>query len=160
MKFAYAYEALKNGAKIKRAHWLGWWSKENGTIKMHCKDGRVLDIRETEDVFFTIDNLITEDWEIIEGYLPDLCVSTFTFGEALRRMKQGKRVARKGWSGKGQYVFLADNLEFHTDADISEFADTGVHVWDALAFRGNSGIQVGWLASQADMLGEDWYEVM
>lgn len=159
MKFAEAYEALKNGAKIKRTHWLGWWCREDGTIKMHCKDGRVLDIRETEDVFFTVDNMITEDWEIVEGKLPDLCVNTFTFGEALRRMKQGKRVARKGWNGKGQYVFLADNREFHTDADISEFVDTGVHLWDAFAFRGNSGFQIGWLASQADMLGEDWYEV-
>lgn len=42
MEFKKAYEALKQGHKIKREHWKGYWVKENGTITMHCKDGSVI----------------------------------------------------------------------------------------------------------------------
>lgn len=84
------------------------------------------------------------------------------FGLAIEAAKQGKKIARKGWNGKGMYVFLADNVEFHTDADISEFkgATDGVYVADMLVLRTAQGnMQPGWLASQADMLADDWYIV-
>lgn len=42
MEFKKAYEALKQGHKIKREHWRGYWVKENGTITMHCKDGSII----------------------------------------------------------------------------------------------------------------------
>lgn len=42
MEFKQVYEALKQGAKIKRPHWRGFWMKENETITMHCKDGSVI----------------------------------------------------------------------------------------------------------------------
>ena len=51
MDFKKAYEALKQGHKIKREHWRGYWVKEDGTITMHCKDGRVIPFLETEDIF-------------------------------------------------------------------------------------------------------------
>lgn len=79
-----------------------------------------------------------------------------TFGRALEYAKRGRKISRKGWNGKGQFVFVADDLEFHTDADLSQL-EGEVYVHDALVFCGISGIQVGWLASQADMLSEDWF---
>lgn len=85
-----------------------------------------------------------------------------TFGDALVALKQGQRVARKGWNGKNMYVFLADDVEFSTDADISEFYGSadGVYVATMLVIRTARGnLQPGWLASQADMLAEDWYIV-
>ena len=84
------------------------------------------------------------------------------FGDALVALKQGQRVARKGWNGKDMYVFLADDVEFNTDADISEFYGSadGVYVARMLVLRTAQGnFQPGWLASQADMLAEDWYIV-
>ena len=53
MKFIDALELLKQGKKIKLPSWSGYWVKEDDTVKMYCKDGRVLDIRESEDVFYT-----------------------------------------------------------------------------------------------------------
>ena len=79
-----------------------------------------------------------------------------SFSQALEAAKHGARIARKGWNGKGQFVFVADDLEFHTEADLSAL-EGEVYVHSALVFCGTSGIQVGWLASQADMLSEDWF---
>ena len=48
MEFKKAYEALKQGALIKCPEWRGYWKWEDNSIKMHCKDGKTLDIRETK----------------------------------------------------------------------------------------------------------------
>lgn len=92
---------------------------------------------------------------------------TFTFGDALEAAKDGHRIARKGWNGNGMYVFLATDVQFHTDADISEFHPkktteetdkNSVEVSDMLVLRTAQGtLQPGWLATQSDMLAEDWY---
>jgi len=84
--------------------------------------------------------------------------ATGDFGWALDQMHAGKRVRRQSWNGKGQYVFLAQCNEMHTDADISEFADgNGVEVCEMLVLRtAQRNLQPGWLASQSDMLSTDW----
>lgn len=82
-----------------------------------------------------------------------------SFGLALEAVKMGKRISRSGWNGKGMYVFLADDVEFNTNADISEFygAADGCCVASVLVMRTAQGnMQPGWLASQADMLADDW----
>ena len=82
-----------------------------------------------------------------------------SFSLALEKVKMGCRIARIGWSGKGQYVFLAEDVDFNTQADISEFQGSidGVDVLPVLVFRTAAGdLQSGWLASQSDMLAEDW----
>ena len=86
----------------------------------------------------------------------------WSFGKALEAMKEGKRVTRTNWNGKGQYVFIADGVEFHTDADISEFSGSadGVFVAPMFVLRTAQGnLQPGWLATQSDLLAEDWYAV-
>lgn len=93
-----------------------------------------------------------------------MCRSTeaMTFGDALEATKRGERVARNGWNGKNMYVFLAGDVEFHTDADISEFymSADGVCVTPMLVLRTAQGnLQPGWLATQSDLLAEDWYIV-
>ncbi len=82
-----------------------------------------------------------------------------TFGLAIEAAKKGYKIARAGWNGKGMYVFLADDVAFHTEADISEFegATGGVTVLPVLVMRTAQGDMCpGWLASQTDMLAEDW----
>lgn len=160
MKFEKAYEALKQGADIKREHWKGFWRKENGTIVMHCKDGRNLKITESEDVFFTIDGMMADDWEVVNSNeITDLSVTTFTFGEAIRQLKNGKKVARKGWNGKKQFIQLATAISYKSPDDEIVNCEHEAIGNKAIAFVGTSGVQMGWLASQADMLSEDWYIV-
>lgn len=78
------------------------------------------------------------------------------FGEAIKLLKQGKRVQREGWNGKNQYIELATNISYinaNKDTINAEHKAIGNK---AIAFVGTSGVQIGWLASQADMLAEDW----
>lgn len=79
-----------------------------------------------------------------------------SFGEAIEAAKAGHKISRKGWNGKGQYVELATNVSYKSPNGTV----TNVNHKDmgnkALAFVGTSGVQLGWLASQADMLSEDW----
>lgn len=81
------------------------------------------------------------------------------FGQALELLKQGKRVARQGWNGKKQFIELATNISYKNANE--EIINAGHEAMGnkAIAFVGTSGIQIGWLASQADMLSEDWVEV-
>lgn len=104
MIFREALEALKAGKRVKLPSWAGYWEKEGDTVRMHCKDGTVLDIRETNDVFYTLAFIASDEWEVVEGCDIDLNIQTFRFGEALQLLKQGRRVSRKGWNGKGLSV--------------------------------------------------------
>lgn len=80
-----------------------------------------------------------------------------SFGLALEACKMGERIARKGWNGKGMYVFLVHGMDFHTNADLSELDDQDVEVLDCLVIRTATGAFCpGWLASQSDMLADDW----
>ena len=79
------------------------------------------------------------------------------FGDAIKALKEGKKLSRNGWNGKEQYIELVSNISFiePNGVIINEgHADIGNK---AIAFVGTRGIQVGWLASQADMLAEDWF---
>lgn len=66
MEFREAYEQMKKGKKVKLPEWEGYWCWENNTIMIHCKDGLVLDIRETEDVNYTFGFICRNDWQVIE----------------------------------------------------------------------------------------------
>ena len=79
-----------------------------------------------------------------------------TFGEALENLKQGKKISREGWNGKNQYLGIASNIsfvDFNGEVINAEHEAIGNK---AIVFYGTSGIQVGWLASQSDILSEDW----
>lgn len=78
------------------------------------------------------------------------------FGLAIEAAKKGKKIQRAGWNGKGQYVELASCISYKNacgDVVNVNHNAIGNH---ALAFVGTSGVQLGWLASQADMLADDW----
>ena len=88
------------------------------------------------------------------------------FGEAIEAMKAGKRVARKGWNGKNMFVFLVngsvvprENLRgacavaVEASVNTAPVQDICSHI-DMMAADGS--IVIGWLASQTDMLAEDW----
>ncbi len=78
------------------------------------------------------------------------------FGEAIEEAKEGRRISREGWNGKEQYVELATNISYiNAKGEIINVEHDAIGN-QALAFVGTSGVQLGWLASQADMLADDW----
>ena len=78
------------------------------------------------------------------------------FGVAIMNLKEGRRVTRKGWNGKGQYLELATDISYTSAAGQVINCEHAAIGNKAIAFVGTSGVQMGWLASQADMLAEDW----
>ena len=78
------------------------------------------------------------------------------FGKAIEAVKAGKRVSRAGWNGKGQYIELATCVSYKNAAGEIINVNHQALGSNAIAFVGTSGVQLGWLASQADMLAEDW----
>lgn len=88
-----------------------------------------------------------------ETYRP---TDAMSFGLAIEAAKKGKRIARKGWNGKRQYVELAAAISYTSPIGAVVNAEHDAIGNQALAFVGTSGVQMGWLASQADMLADDW----
>lgn len=82
-----------------------------------------------------------------ESYRESNCM---TFGLAIEAMKEGKKVKRRGWL-EG-CIQIATGISYKAvDGEIV----TCEH--DAVVFIGMSGVvQMEWLASQVDMLAEDW----
>lgn len=78
------------------------------------------------------------------------------FDTAIDAIKGGRRAKRVGWNGKDQYIEIATNISFkRPDGSVynPNHEDIGNN---AIAFHGTRGCQIGWLASQADMLASDW----
>lgn len=88
-----------------------------------------------------------------EAYRP---TDNLNFGLAIEAAKKGKKISRAGWNGKGQYVQLATCISYTDPAGAVVNAEHKAIGNQALAFVGTSGVQLGWLASQADMLADDW----
>jgi len=76
--------------------------------------------------------------------------ASMTFGDALAMLKAGKRVARAGWNGKGMSLYLMERMatEFPCPVDYLEPC--------VVMITAQGKHQPGWLASQSDMLAEDW----
>lgn len=85
--------------------------------------------------------------------------SGMNFGTAIEAAKNGKKIARRGWNGKSQYIQIATCISYKAaDGEIVNCDHEAIGN-KAFAFVGTSGVQMGWLASQADMLADDWYIV-
>lgn len=95
------------------------------------------------------------------------------FGQAIEQMKNGHKLAREGWNGKNQFVVLMPALKLPAHSS----QEPGAKVNDRTAkhigvdtpldsqpyfamFTAQGKWQPGWLASQSDMLAEDWLIVI
>lgn len=78
------------------------------------------------------------------------------FGTAIQELKRGNKVKREGWNGKNQYIELAMCISYTNANGRIINAEHDAIGNCAIAFVGTSGVQLGWLASQADMLANDW----
>lgn len=106
-------------------------------------------------------------------------VENQNFGQAIEALKQGKRVARQGWNGKGMFIFErpADELEYSfiekvkslpqsvkdflrnkalsTEGSLSDLPKVTFGAYLCM-YAADGSIVNGWLASQTDMLSNDW----
>lgn len=87
------------------------------------------------------------------------------FGDAIAALKDGKRVERAGWNGRGMWLALTQGSSipasdarsgaalFVSNLESPQTITIGAHI-DMRAADGS--VVIGWLASQTDMLAEDW----
>lgn len=81
------------------------------------------------------------------------------FGEAIKALKAGKRVAREGWNGKGMFLFLVPGSTFTVNrAPLLGIYPEGtvVNYHAHIDMKTAQDTVVPWLASQTDVLAEDW----
>jgi len=94
------------------------------------------------------------------------------FGQAIEAMKAQKKVARAGWNGKNMFIVLMPelNLPPYNTTDTARKVNDRTAKWIGedtplesqpyiAMFTAQKKWQPGWLASQADIFAEDWYEV-
>lgn len=95
------------------------------------------------------------------------------FGEAVELARQGRAVAREGWNGKRMWVSMSPGTLMATReekpwapaaqkyfATQSEIGISHINILPSMIMRTAGGdILMGWLASQTDMLADDWNEV-
>lgn len=76
------------------------------------------------------------------------------FGEAIQAMKVGKMVRRAGWNGKGMHLYLENGFSMPIRGGVYRVYEPAICIYTAQGKH-----QPGWLASQADMLADDWSSV-
>ncbi len=93
-----------------------------------------------------------------DAYRP---INGMTFGLAIEALKRGHKVARAGWNGKGMWLILThgrviNNIEPNSFYERCGF-EAPVTICSHIDMKAADGsMVVGWLASQTDMLAEDW----
>lgn len=93
---------------------------------------------------FDIGDIGEPTLEDLAGGAPEETISGLTFGQAISLLKSGAKVTREGWNGKGQY------LELQVPDEHSKMRHPYIYISPV------DGKFVPWLASQTDMLAEDW----
>lgn len=87
-----------------------------------------------------------------------------TFSEALTRVKDGKKIARKNWNAANQFVYYIPAAEYPAQTDVArdtfntpDNSDPVMVPYTAyLAIKTVQGTVAPWVASQTDILAEDW----
>lgn len=86
-------------------------------------------------------------------------MSTMNFGQALEHLKRGERVQRAGWNGTGMFVFLVPGSTFSVNrAPLLGIYPEGTEInyQPHIDMKTAQDTVVPWLASQTDVLAEDW----
>lgn len=89
---------------------------------------------------------------------------SLTFGLAIEALKLGKKVARAGWNGNGMFVYMVNGctlekqmLRGEASEALKDVLQPEIKICSHIDMKAADGsIVVGWLASQTDMLAEDW----
>jgi hypothetical protein len=84
---------------------------------------------------------------------------SMSFSAALLEIKAGRRMARQGWNGKDMFIFLVNGSNFKVNRPpllgiYPEGTEVAYHAH--IDMKTAQGYVVPWIASQADLLAEDW----
>lgn len=83
----------------------------------------------------------------------------FDFSTALTHLKNGRKVARAGWNGKGMFLFLVPGSLFKVNRPplLGIYEEgTEIEYHAHIDMKTAQGYVVPWLASQTDLLADDW----
>lgn len=89
-------------------------------------------------------------------------MSGMNFGQALEALKCGELVARAGWNGKGMFLYLVPGSTFTVNREplLGIYPEgTEIRYHAHIDMKTAQGDCVPWLASQTDVLAEDWETV-
>jgi Protein of unknown function (DUF2829) len=81
------------------------------------------------------------------------------FGSALELLKLGKQVSREGWNGKGMFIYLVKGSTFTVNREplLGIYPEgTEINYRAHIDMKTADGSCVPWIASQSDLLAEDW----
>ncbi len=169
-------KALENGQVVR---FLGQWKISNtylkdtgnGIVGVYNQDNQFaapfmledsllneeVEILDSEPAWSTEDRAAYAVWISSPEY-KEQTKFTLSFGEAVDLMKQGLRVARVGWNGKGMFLYYVPEGKYpaRMDAIKGVFEDDMVPYGAYIAMKTAQGNVVPWLASQSDMLSEDY----
>lgn len=130
-----------------------WLTLDNGFTVIGtsaCVDPTEFNEQMGEEIAYT--NAFNKIWEL-EGYLLADKIwagkeitegSLFTFSKAIKLLKNGYKVARTGWNGKGMWLAL-QSPDYHSKMTLPY-----------IYMKTADNHKVPWLASQTDILAEDW----
>jgi hypothetical protein len=80
-----------------------------------------------------------------------------TFGLAIEALKKGHKVARISWNGKGMWLVLPTTVDANYEENFGTSKQSSYPMLPSICMKTADGyFLVGWLASQTDMLSEDW----
>lgn len=178
LTFDEALALLDKGNAIRLPEWEGYWFEgvwKNGDpsqVLVFTKHGDILNTPHIQQ------HQHRNDWQVADPEKLD-------FGFAVRALKNGKLVARRGWNGKGMFLFLRPSDSLSAEFIVEKVKSlpqsfknhvAGQFAWDSDAIEKDNGprkteiafgayicmkaadgtIVNGWLASQTDILAEDW----
>lgn len=172
MTFAAVEKALHEGKKIRLVGWKNayWYMNNEGVVMNHFEDASVEQDVPTAALFpRDLIWVMKGDWEVVaddqQAADTPVPVPNFSFSVALDYLKQGKKVAREGWNGKGMFLVLCPGSEVPADhmrvKAVKKFykneGQVTVIINPHIDMKAADGSYVtGWLASQTDMLADDW----
>ena len=170
MTFDVALRLMKQGYKVKLPSWGGYWCWDDNkqTIMMHCRkedsetEKSVLDIRETQRVEYTLDNILNEDWIIAdERNTPILGGNNyFSFSEAFKYLERGFKVTRDEWNSKDHYFkYIVLINQYCDNIDMLKAIENKIRtitLSDCICAETLFGDFVPWIPVQSDMLANDW----
>lgn len=142
LNFQEAMEAISCNLFVTLPEWDGYWFKNQltGIINVMLSNGNIVDTPYD-------DYRERKDWYVTDG--------SRDFGGAIRALKGGKKVVRKGWNGKNMWLsylnpYLNDQFTLHEKEIEGTFAPY-------IGMKTADNQYVPWLASQTDMLATDWF---
>lgn len=90
-----------------------------------------------------------------------MCSSAVNFGMAIAALKLGSKVMREGWNGKGMFLYYVPENKYPASRNTLNtlsglFEDNLVPYGAYIAMKTAQGNVIPWVASQSDVLAEDW----